>query len=72
MGEQITEADGRLLPTLLRFDAAHYSHFKCNKRRLRGYPGLWAYTRECYQLPGVAPRSGWTTSSCTDMAATAI
>jgi len=55
VGEQITDADGRLLPALLRFDAVHYSHFKCNMRRLRGFPGPWAYMRALYWEPGVVP-----------------
>ena len=54
VGEQITEADWRLFPTLLRFDAVYHGHFKCNKKRLIDYPNLWAYTRELYQIPGVA------------------
>ena len=33
-GRQFTEADVRLFATLVRFDAVHYSHFKCNLRRL--------------------------------------
>ena len=33
-GERVTEADIRLLTTLLRFDLVYYSHFKCNARRL--------------------------------------
>ncbi len=53
-GAQITEADWRLLTTLLRFDAAYYGHFKCNLRRIADYPNLWNYTRELYQVPGVA------------------
>ena len=53
-GSQITEADWRLFPTLVRFDAVYHSHFKCNLRRLIDYPHLWAYTRELYQIPGVA------------------
>ena len=48
------QADWRLLMTLLRFDAVYYSHFKCNLRRLLDYPNLWGYTRELYQVPGVA------------------
>jgi putative glutathione S-transferase len=54
LGAQPTEADWRLFPTLVRFDAVYYSHFKCNLRRLVDYPNLWGYTREMYQLPGVA------------------
>ncbi len=53
-GDRITEADWRLFTTLVRFDPVYYGHFKCNKRRLIDYRNLWAYTRELYQLPGVA------------------
>ncbi len=54
VGEKITEADWRLFVTLVRFDAVYYSHFKTNRKRLIDYPNLWAYTRELYQVPGVA------------------
>jgi putative glutathione S-transferase len=54
VGERLTEADWRLFTTLLRFDLVYVGHFKCNKRRLVDYPSLWAYTRELYQVPGVA------------------
>jgi putative glutathione S-transferase len=53
-GERVTEADIRLLATLLRFDLVYYSHFKCNLRRIADYPHLSGYTRDLYQLPGVA------------------
>ena len=53
-GERITEADWRLFTTLARFDAVYHYHFKCNIRRLRDYPNLWAYARELHQVPGVA------------------
>jgi glutathionyl-hydroquinone reductase len=33
-GRQFTEADVRLFATLVRFDAVHYPHPKCNLRRL--------------------------------------
>ena len=54
LGERITEADWRLFPTLVRFDAVYYGHFKCNLRRIVDYPNLWGYTRELYQRPGIA------------------
>ncbi len=54
VGGQPTEADWRLLPTLLRFDAVYHHHFKCSLRRLRDYPALWAYTKRLYQRPGIA------------------
>lgn len=54
VGNQITEADWRLLPTLLRFDVAYFSIFKCNRQRIADYPNLSNYMRELYQVPGVA------------------
>jgi len=52
-GGRITEADWRLFTTLIRFDAVYVGHFKCNIRRIAGYPALCGYTRELYQWPGV-------------------
>lgn len=54
VGDKITESDWRLFTTLVRFDPVYYNHFKTNKKRLIDYPNLWAYTRELYQVPGVA------------------
>jgi glutathionyl-hydroquinone reductase len=54
IGDRFTEADLRLFPTLVRFDAVYYSHFKCNLRRLTDYHNLSNYTREIFQMPGVA------------------
>ena len=53
-GREITEADWRLFPTLVRFDTVYYSHFKCNLRRVADYPNLWNYLRDLYQVPGIA------------------
>ena len=53
-GDRLTEADLRLFPTLLRFDPVYVGHFKCNRQRIADYPNLSNYTRELYQLPGVA------------------
>ncbi len=55
MGDRITEADWRLFTTLIRFDPVYHLHFKCNRNRLIDFPNLWAFTRELYQWPGVAP-----------------
>ena len=54
VADRFTEADLRLFPTLVRFDTVYYVLFKCNKRRLADYHNLWNYTREIYQMPGVA------------------
>jgi putative glutathione S-transferase len=53
-GDRFTEADWRLFTTLVRFDAVYYGHFKCNLRHLWDYPNLWGYTRDLYQVPGIA------------------
>ncbi len=54
MGSRLTEADWRLFTTLVRFDEVYHTHFKCNRRWLREYPNLWGWTRELYQMPGIA------------------
>lgn len=54
MGDTLTEADWRLFTTLIRFDRVYHLHFKCNKKRIIDYPNIWAYTRELFQMPGVA------------------
>jgi putative glutathione S-transferase len=54
VGDRFTEADVRLFPTLVRFDAVYHGHFKCNLRRLADYHHLSNYMREIYQRPGVA------------------
>ena len=48
-----TAADFCLFPTLYRFDTVYHTHFKCNRRQLRDYPNLWAFTRDIYSLPRV-------------------
>ncbi len=53
-GARVTEADWRLFTTLVRFDPVYVGHFKCNLRRIADYPNLSGYTRELYQVPGVA------------------
>ncbi len=51
-GHRLTEADIRIFPTLVRFDAVYYSHFKCNLRRIADFPNLSNYLRDLYQTPG--------------------
>ena len=53
-GSQLTEADWRLFTTLIRFDAVYFGHFKTNRQLLADYPAISAYTRELYQIAGVA------------------
>lgn len=53
-GDTLTEADWRLWTTLVRFDPVYHLHFKCNRKRIVDYPNLWGFTRELYQIEGVA------------------
>ena len=53
-GDRLTEADVAMYTTLVRFDEVYHTHFRCNRRRVSDYPNLRGYTRELYQLPGVA------------------
>ncbi len=53
-GSRQTEADWRLFPTLVRFDVAYFSVFKCNRQQLRDFPNLWNYTLDLYATPGIA------------------
>jgi putative glutathione S-transferase len=53
-GDKPTEADWRLFPTLVRFDVAYFSLFKCNRQQLRDFPNLWNYTLDLYSTPKVA------------------
>ena len=52
-GDRLTEADCRLLPTLVRFDVGYYSAFKCNLRRIADYPHLSAYVGRMAATPGL-------------------
>jgi putative glutathione S-transferase len=52
-GETLTEADLRLIPTLLRFDLVYYIHFKCSIKKISEYKNLSRYTHELYQLDAI-------------------
>jgi glutathionyl-hydroquinone reductase len=52
-GERLTETDIRLFVTLVRFDPAYFSLFKCNLRRIADYRFLQAYLMRVLALPGV-------------------
>jgi len=52
-GNAMTEADLRLIPTLLRFDIVYVTHFKCNIRQIKDYKYLSRYTKELYEIPAI-------------------
>ena len=52
-GERFTEADIRLFVTLVRFDAAYYGLFKCNRNQLKEMPYLHAYMQRILAMDGI-------------------
>ncbi len=58
-GEHITEADIRLFTTLIRFDAAYVTIFKCNLKMIRyDYPKLHDWLRRLYWDEGPESNGG--------------
>lgn len=53
-GGRFTETDIRLFVTLVRFDAAYYGLFKCNRQRITDYTNLSAYLARVLDIPGVS------------------
>jgi len=55
VGDKLTEADVRALPTLLRFDAAYSVLFRAGggMKKLRDYPAVDAYVKRAWCVPGV-------------------
>ena len=53
IGDEVTESDWRLLPTLLRFDSVYHGHFKCNRKKIKEYEHLFNYAKELYQYSGI-------------------
>lgn len=54
VGGKLTEADIRLITTLVRFDLVYYVHFKCSYKKIADYPNLSRYTKQLYQLDAVS------------------
>src|SRR6202022_2304392 len=55
--QTLDELEARLRrqrPTLVLFDVAYFSLFKCNRQRIADFPNLSNYMRELYQTPGIA------------------
>ena len=50
-GDVLTDSDVRLYVTLVRFDAAYYSAFRCSRNRLTDFPHLWRYAKTLYRIP---------------------
>jgi len=52
VGDQLSEADVRLYPTLVRFDPVYHGHFKCNRAKIAELPALRGYLADLFQTPG--------------------
>ncbi len=53
VGNCLTEADLRLVPTLLRFDLVYHGHFKCNIRQISDYKNLSRYVKALFEIPAI-------------------
>jgi putative glutathione S-transferase len=57
-GAHITDADIRVYTTIIRFDVAYFTIFKCNLRMIRyEYPRLHAWVRGLYWADGRVGRA---------------
>ena len=53
-GDTLTETDIRAFVTLVRFDPAYFTVFKCNRRQVKDYANLPGYVRRMLDIPGIA------------------
>ena len=53
-GDSFTESDIRLFVTLVRFDAAYFSLFKCNRNSVKEMPNLHRYMHRILAMGGVS------------------
>ncbi len=51
--DQLTEADIRLVTTLIRFDSVYYVHFKCNVKKISEYKNLSSFLHNMMSLKEV-------------------
>ncbi len=52
-GDQVSLADVRLFPTLIRWEMVYSPLFGCSRQPLWQFPHLWEWRREFFALPGV-------------------
>ena len=48
VGNILTEADIRFVPTLLRFDSVYYVHFKCSLKKISEFKNISRYLKNLY------------------------
>ncbi len=53
VGDVLTEADLRLIPTLIRFDPVYFIHFKCSIKRICDYKNLSKYLEKMLKIDAI-------------------
>ncbi|QXH58171.1 glutathione S-transferase C-terminal domain-containing protein [Pseudomonas maumuensis] len=53
VGGKLSLSDLFLLPTLIRYEAVYYVHFKANHKTLAEYPALYQYLVRLTQIPAI-------------------
>ena len=53
VGNVLTEADIRLVPTLIRFDCVYYLHFKCNLKKISDYKNISRYLKNLFEKKAI-------------------
>jgi len=60
LGDELTESDVRLFPTIFRFDAVYYTRFNLNQRMVRDIPSLSRWLHTMLEIPAVRRSSDLT------------
>ena len=53
-GEEMTIADIRLFPTLIRWEMIYLPLFGCSQEPLWAFPNLWEWRQKLFSIPSVA------------------
>ena len=53
VGNLLTEANIRLIPTLLRFYSVYYVHFKCNLKKISEFKNISSYVKIMFNNPAI-------------------
>ena len=54
VGNMLTEADVRFVPTLLRFDSVYYVHFKCSLKKISEFKNISRYLKNLYSNDAIS------------------
>jgi putative glutathione S-transferase len=54
VGNMLTEADIRFVPTLLRFDSVYYVHFKCSLKKISEFKNISRYLKNLYSNDAIS------------------